>query len=53
MLTSQRHAVRSRYEMNALNQTWDLLLERAYDDGGGENSTRVDGKNGWDMQPPL
>ena len=41
------------YEMNALNQTWDLLLARPYGDGGGENSTRVDGKDGWDMQPPL
>ena len=41
------------YEMNALNQTWDLLLARAYNDGGGENSTRVDGQKGWDMQPPL
>ena len=39
--------------MNALNQTWDLLLAKAYNDGGGENSTRVDGKSGFDMQPPL
>ena len=41
------------YEMNALNQTWDLLLAKPYNDGGGENSTRTDGSNGWDMQPPL
>lgn len=41
------------FEMNARNQTWDLLLQRPYDDGGGENSTRVDGKDGFDMQPPL
>lgn len=39
--------------MNALNQTWDLLLAKAYNDGGGENSTRVDGKSGFDMQPQL
>ena len=31
------------FEMNARNQTWDLLLQRPYNDGGGENSTRVDG----------
>lgn len=40
------------YEMNAANATWDLILNKPYDDGGYENSTRVL-KNGFDMQPPL
>jgi hypothetical protein len=33
--------------------TWDLLLNKPYGDGGGENSTRVFGPDGFDMQPPL
>ena len=41
------------YEMNAANATWDLCLAKPYDDGGGENSTRVYGPQGFDMQPPL
>jgi len=41
------------FEMNALNQTWDLLLNKPYGDGGFENSSRVFGDAGWDMQPPL
>lgn len=41
------------YEMNAYNATWDLCLNRPYSDGGYENSSRVFGKNGFDMQPPL
>jgi len=41
------------FEMNALNATWDLLLNKPYDDGGYENSTRVFPNNGWEMQPPL
>jgi hypothetical protein len=41
------------FEMNALNQTWDLQLNRAYDDGGGENSSRVLGPAGWDYLPPI
>jgi hypothetical protein len=45
------------FEMNASNlngtsATWDLLLNKPYDDGGFENSTRVFGSNGWDMIPP-
>ena len=28
--------------------SWDLLLNRPYDDGGGENSSRVNGAAGWD-----
>ena len=40
-------------ELNAANATWDLLLNKPYDDGGGENSSRVNGPAGWDMQPPL
>jgi hypothetical protein len=41
------------YEMNALNATWDLELNRPYDDGGGENSSRVYGGAGWDYAPPI
>ena len=39
------------YEVNALNATWDLCLNRPYSDGGHENSTRVFGAQGWDYQP--
>ena len=39
--------------MNALNATWDLCLNKPYSDGGYENSTRVFGDRGFDMQPPL
>jgi len=41
------------FEMNALSATWDLLLNRPYDDGGGENSSRVFGPEGFDMVPLL
>eukprot|EP00884_Botryococcus_braunii_P005144 jgi/Botrbrau1/14630/Bobra.0364s0014.1 len=41
------------FEINAINTTWDLCLNKAYKDGGYENSSRVFGKAGWDMQPPL
>ena len=41
------------FEMNALNTTWDLLLNRPYSDGGSEDSRRVDPVNGWTMLPPL
>jgi hypothetical protein len=41
------------FEMNALNGTWDLQLNRAYDDGGGENSSRVFGPAGWDYELPV
>ncbi|KAJ3323981.1 hypothetical protein HDV06_000957 [Boothiomyces sp. JEL0866] len=37
------------FEMNAANQDWVLLLDRPYDDGGGENSTRVYGPAGFDI----
>jgi len=45
------------YEMNAANMngtsaTWDLLLDKTYTDGGGENSSRVYGANGWDDMVP-
>jgi hypothetical protein len=40
-------------EVNALNATWDLCLNRPYGDLGYENSSRVFGKRGFDMQPPL
>lgn len=41
------------FEINAANQTWDLLLNKPYGDGGFENSSRVFGSLGFDMQPPL
>jgi len=41
------------FEINAANQTWDLLLNKPYGDGGFENSSRVFGSAGFDMQPPL
>jgi hypothetical protein len=41
------------YEMNAANANWDLCLNKPYEDGGYENSTRVFGKHGFDMKPPL
>ena len=34
-------------------QTWDLLLNRPYNDGGSEDSRRIDPENGWTMLPPL
>jgi len=37
------------FEMNALNKRWDLCLNRAYGDGGYENSSRVFGVAGWGM----
>jgi hypothetical protein len=40
-------------EFNALNASWDLQLNRPYDDGGGENSSRVYGPAGWDYDPPI
>ena len=41
------------FEINAANQTWILMLTRPYADGGIENSSRVLGAAGYDMQPPL
>jgi hypothetical protein len=41
------------FEMNALNATWDLVLNKPYADGGYENSSRVLEGNAFDMQPPL
>jgi hypothetical protein len=41
------------FEMNSLNATWDLVLNKPYADGGYENSSRVFGDGGYDMQPPL
>ena len=38
---------------NGTSATWDLCLNKPYDDGGGENSSRVFGAAGFDMQPPL
>ena len=41
------------FEMNAANATWILMLNKPYGDGGYENSSRVFGAAGYDMQPPL
>jgi hypothetical protein len=41
------------FEINALGTTWTLLLNKPYDDDGGENSKRVDPENGYDMSPLL
>jgi hypothetical protein len=46
------------FEMNAANSvpnsaTWVLCLNVPYDDNGYENSSRVLGAKGFDMQPPL
>ena len=41
------------FEVNALNATWDLMLNRTYDDGGSENSSRVFGPAGWDYALPV
>ena len=38
-------------EMNAAAADWDLCLDKPYGDGGYENSTRVFGDKGFDMQP--
>jgi len=39
------------YEMNARNANWDLLLNKPYSNGGYENSTRTEGKDGFDELP--
>merc|ERR1712123_499947 len=36
------------FEINAANQTWDLLLNKPYGDGGFENSSRVFGSEGFE-----
>ena len=41
------------FEVNAANATWIILLNKPYGDGGFENSSRVMGSDGFDMQPPL
>mmetsp|Transcript_37061 Transcript_37061/g.59553 ORF Transcript_37061/g.59553 Transcript_37061/m.59553 type:complete len:139 (+) Transcript_37061:401-817(+) len=42
------------FEVNARNTTWDLILNAPYGfDGGFENSSRVFGRGGWSMTPPL
>jgi hypothetical protein len=41
------------YEMNAANATWDLCLNKPYNDGGQENSSRVFGPAGWDYALPV
>ena len=41
------------FEINAANATWDLCLNKPYNDNGYENSTRVYGSEGFDLEPPL
>ena len=41
------------FEINALGTTWTLLLNKPYDDGGCEDSKRVDPVNGYDMSPLI
>lgn len=38
------------FEMNAINQTWDLCLNRPYGNGGYENSSRTHGAHGYEMR---
>lgn len=40
------------FEINAANATWDLCLNKPYENGGYENSTRVLNP-GFDLVPPL
>lgn len=40
-------------ELNAANQYWDLCLNKPYENGGYENSSRVFGKEGFEMFPRL
>lgn len=40
-------------EVNAASASWDLCLDKPYNDGGYENSSRVFGPAGWDMWPAL
>lgn len=40
-------------EFNQRNLYWDLVLNKPYNDGGGENSSRVFGPAGWDMYPNV
>lgn len=40
-------------EVNAAAASWILRLNKPYDDGGFENSTREFGENGYDMMPEL
>lgn len=37
------------YEVNAFNTVWNLCLNKPYIDGGYENSSRVFGAEGWDL----
>jgi hypothetical protein len=41
------------FEINAADQSWDALLDKPFTNGGYENSSRVFGKDGFDMVPPL
>lgn len=37
------------FEMNAINQKWDLCLNKPYSNGGYENSSRTHGAHGYEM----
>lgn len=41
------------YEMNAFNKSWDLALNKPWDNGGYENSSRVFKDRAFNMRPPL
>jgi hypothetical protein len=41
------------FEINALGTTWSLLLNKPYDDGGGEDSKRINPTSGYDMEPEI
>lgn len=41
------------FEVNALGTTWSLLLNKPYDDGGVEDSKRVNPITGYDMEPEI
>ena len=41
------------FEVNCLNCTWSLLLDKPYAESGSENSKRVDPERGYDMEPGL
>ncbi|EJK47074.1 hypothetical protein THAOC_34225, partial [Thalassiosira oceanica] len=41
------------FEVNCLNCTWSLLLNKPYAESGSEDSKRIDPENGYDMEPGL
>eukprot|EP00995_Heteronema_vittatum_P007481 NODE_262_length_1564_cov_4.591419_g187_i0.p1 GENE.NODE_262_length_1564_cov_4.591419_g187_i0~~NODE_262_length_1564_cov_4.591419_g187_i0.p1 ORF type:complete len:446 (-),score=116.13 NODE_262_length_1564_cov_4.591419_g187_i0:118-1455(-) len=47
--TDGTHHYYKEFEVNALNTVWNLMLNRPYLNGGGENSSRVFGAQGYDI----